>query len=145
MTVMAGLAWAAGAVCPMGGSFTSSPCWTRLWETRLRNSWLPVSPPSPSRWLGMSWSAGLALGAWETVGGPILGVVGFVVVTGGSPGPLGVAAPPPPVSVVVGGPVPPADFASAAAFSSDMHFMNFSTTMSWSFPETKNTKTQTLI
>ena len=68
----------------------------------------------------MSWSAGLALGAWETVGGPILGVVGFVVDTGGSPGPLGVVAPPPPVSVVVGGPVPPADFASAAAFSSDM-------------------------
>ena len=46
-------------------------------------------------------------------------MVGFVVDTGGSPGPL-VVAPPAPVSVVVGGPVPPADFASAAAFSSDM-------------------------
>ena len=53
----------------------------------MRNSQLPVSPPSPSRWLGMSWSAGLALGAWETV------MVGFVVVTGGSPEPH-VTAPP---------------------------------------------------
>ena len=28
--LMAWLAWAAGAICPMSGSFTSSPCWTRL-------------------------------------------------------------------------------------------------------------------
>ena len=52
-------------------------------------------------------------------------MVGFVVVAGGSPEPLVTAPPgslvnPVLVSVVVGGPVPPAFLASATAFNADM-------------------------
>ena len=41
------------------------------------------------------------------------------MVVGGPPKPFGAIAPAPPAPVVVGGPVSPADFAPAAAFSSD--------------------------
>ena len=68
------------------------------------------------------------LGARDTVGRLVLGVVvELVMVIGGPPEPAGVVVgtPAPPAPVVVGGPVPPTDFApavaaAAAAFSSDM-------------------------